>query len=383
MNKLRQRCRAAIRRAPAGPGRSGHRAVPRPHPAGHGRRGARPVMGLRRGHPGTLRGPAVTLFLAVLATILHSVPAHAEPSPVPTTAMTRCAHGFDPDASAALHLPGGRGTTFPSDARGLRPGDVLRIVPRMNDEVSTTGFWWQPADGSNWVTPAGADPRRAAPAGYPAPGLNAHSLIGRITGAQPFEVLSRSGCRQIGISGKLDLRINDPQDWDNFGAWNVDIQLYRNPLQDGGFEAQGTSSVSQPWNVEGPDAKVISTSAHGANSGSKSAVLSSPGTRVWNALSQPIPVRPHTNYVITGFFRTSSNVNTAFFGVRLPGVQLPVESHFGPAPGWCPSTTPTCYGQITVPFNSGNNTTVTAFAGFWGVGTPAHMSIDDIKVLSS
>ncbi|MGA5558128.1 hypothetical protein [Streptomyces lavendulocolor] len=324
----------------------------------------------------------MALFLAVLATLLSGVPAHAGPSPFPTTAQTRCVNGFDPDHSTVLHLSGGRGTTYPSDARGLRPGDVVRIVPRMNDEVSTSGFWWQPADGSNWVTPAGADPRRPAPAGYPAPGLNAYSLIGRLTGVQPFEVLDRPGCRRIGSSGKLDLRINDPQDWDNFGAWNVDVQLYREPLQDGGFEEQRTSAVSPPWNVEGPDAKVVSASPTGANSGSKSAVLSSPGARVWNALSQPIPVRPHTDYVITGFFRTSGNVNTAFFGVRIPGVPAPAERHFGPAPGWCPPSTPTCFGQVSVPFNSGDHTTVTAFAGFWGVGAPAHMAIDDIRVLS-
>ncbi|MFF8289381.1 hypothetical protein ACF068_09185 [Streptomyces sp. NPDC016309] len=369
MNKLRQRCRAAFRPAPAASGRPETPAVPRPGPGSH---------------PGgrVRRHLAVTLLLAVLAGLPHGAPAHAEPSPVPTTAKTRCAHGFDPDESAALHLSGGRGTTFPSDARGLRPGDVVRVVPHMNDEVSTSGFWWQPADGSQWVTPAGADPRRPAPAGYPAPGLNAYSLIGRLTGAQPFEVLNRLGCRQIGTSGKLDLRINDPQDWDNFGAWNVDIQLYRNPLQDGGFEEQRTSAVSAPWTVEGPDPKAVSTSPTGANTGSRSAVLSSPGTRVWNALSQPIPVRPHTNYVITGFFRTSSNVDTAFFGVRLPGAWPPVERHFGPAPGWCPPTTPACFGQISVPFNSGDHTTVTAFAGFWGVGAPAHLTVDDIKVLS-
>ncbi|MEU0396531.1 hypothetical protein ABZ208_27835 [Streptomyces sp. NPDC006208] len=331
----------------------------------------------------TTRGLAVALFLAILATLLQSAPAQAGPIRVPTTPQMRCNNGFMPDESATLHLSGGRGTTFPTNARGLRPGDVVRIVPRMHEEVSTTGFWWQHADGSNWVTPAGADPRQPANAGYPAPGLNKYSLVAGLTGARPFEVLSRTGCREIGISGTLDLRINDDWDWDNFGHWNVDIQLYRNPLQDGGFEGQRTSAVSQPWNVEGPDAKVISTDRSGAHSGSKSAILSSPGTRVWNGLSQPIPVRPHTDYMITGFFSTSSNVNTAFFGVRLPGVRSPIERHFGPAPASCPPTTPLCYGQISVRFNSGDHTAVTAFAGFWGVGGPAHMAIDDIQVLSS
>lgn len=379
MNQPWPRRRAAIAPAPAPaptePGRSRTRVVPRPW------YGAPAATSLRT-RPGTVRGLAVALFLAVLATLLQSVPAHAGPVRVPTTAKARCMHGFEPDVVATLHLSGGRGTTFPSDARGLRPGDVVRIAPHMSDEVSVSGFWWQPADGSNWVTPAGSDPRRPAAADHPDPGLNQYSLIGRLPGDRSFEVPGLPSCREAGASGKLDLRINDSQDWDNFGSWNVDVQLYRNPLQDGGFEAQRTSAVSQPWNVEGPDPKTVVSRPGGANSGRNAVVLSSPGTRVWNALSQPIPVRPHTKYVITGFFRTSSNVNTAFFGVRLPGVQQPTERHFGPAPDWCPPGTPTCFSQISVPFDSGDNTTVTAFAGYWGVGAPAHMSIDDIKVLS-
>lgn len=44
---------------------------------------------------------------------------------------------------------------------------------------------------------------------------------------------------------------------------------------------------------------------------------------------------------------------------------------------------PGCYSQVTVSFNSGDHTTVTAFAGFWGVGQPATLQIDDIRVFSS
>ncbi|MER6433660.1 MULTISPECIES: hypothetical protein [unclassified Streptomyces] len=35
------------------------------------------------------------------------------------------------------------------------------------------------------------------------------------------------------------------------------------------------------------------------------------------------------------------------------------------------------------PSNSGDHTTVTAFAGFWGVGQPATLQIGDIRVFSS
>ncbi|MEU3620676.1 hypothetical protein ABZ725_51855 [Streptomyces sp. NPDC006872] len=332
--------------------------------------------------PGAARSLAAALVLAVLV-LLQGVPAQAAPAPVPTTAKTRCDHGFDPDEATTLHLAGGRGTTFPDSGRILRPGDVVRLVPHQQDEVSTSGWWWQPADGSNWVTPAGADPRRPAGAGYPAPGLNKDSLIARLARLKPFEVLGKPGCQMVGSAGALDIRINDDQDWDNFGSWNVDVQLYREPLQDGGFEQQPTSAVSRPWHTEGPGTKVVFNDLGQAHSGNKAALLSSPGERVWNALTQTVPVRPHTDYVITGFFRTSDNVNTAFFGVQLPGTWPPVERHFGPAPAWCPPRDPSCYSQISVPFNSGDHTTVTAFAGFWGVGRPATMQTDDIRILSS
>ncbi|WP_093699442.1 hypothetical protein [Streptomyces sp. 2231.1] len=144
-----------------------------------------------------------------------------------------------------------------------------------------------------------------------------------------------------------------------------------------------TSAVRRPWNTEGPGSKVILNDVGQANHGNKSALLSSPDPRVWNALTRAIPVRPHTDYKIIGFFRTLRQRQHRLFGVRLPGVWPPVERHFGPAPAYCPPLDPACYSQITVSFNSGDHTTATAFAGFWGVGQPATLQIDDIRVLSS
>jgi hypothetical protein len=311
--------------------------------------------------------PLVAVLAGVaLAVSLAPAPAQARPAPVPTNAMNRCQQGTDPDLTTTLHLEGGRGARWPDAAQQLRPGDVVRILPHTQDWVSTTGWWWQPAEGWNWVTPAGVSPRAAAPAGYPAPGLNQQSLVGTLASLPPFEVATRTECQHSPVSGVLDLRINDPQDWDNFGAWDVDVQIYRAPVVDSGFDA----GLVSPWFTEGTGSKVVSSGAFG-NPG----VILSTGEQGWNAVLQTIPVRPFTQYEVNGRFKTP--VNTAFFGVRLPGQWPPTETHFGPTPP------PDTWLVLRQPFNSGPNTSVTVFAGYWGTGAPTFMIVDDLLVLST
>jgi hypothetical protein len=333
-------------------------------------------------------------MLGALIAAMPTVSAQAGPAPQPATPMDRCQQRSTPDEAVTLHMPGGRSTTYPGSNRPLRPGDVVRIIPHMGPTspvVSTTGWWWQPADASNWVSPAGADPRQPADGGYPAPGLNKYSLIGRFGNLRPFEVLRERSCLQLGGFLALDLRINDDQDWDNFGAWDVDVQVYRNAVQDGGFERQRTSRISWPWYPEGPDAKSIGPSdlTQDPAAGSKLVILNS-DDHAWNAVAQPIPLRPHTIYRISGLFDLASGINTAFFGVRLPGEWPPRECHFGhqsgeQRPGRCGYVTnlPGDWQQVSVTFDSGDHTWGTAFAGFWGIGAPAFMLIDGIQMLST
>jgi hypothetical protein len=303
---------------------------------------------------------------AILASLVaDSMPAEAAPARFPTTAMDRCMQNTTADWATTVHLEGGRGTKVPDLANQVRPGDVVRIIPHPNDEVSTTGWWWQPAEAWNWVNPAGVAPRISAPLGYPAPGLNEMSLIGQFTGFRPFEVMQNQDCKQMRVFGVFDLRINDPQDWDNFGSWDVDVAIYRSPVVNGSFD--NPAGIASPWFTEGNSPKVVSDSAAHA------AIISNGGLG-WNAVLQTIPVRPFTNYELDGDFKTSAN--TAFFGVRLPGMWPPTEQHFGPTP-------PDTWQRLRQPFNSGPNTSVTIFAGFWGTGEPHFMVIDNIVVLST
>jgi hypothetical protein len=78
--------------------------------------------------------------------------------------------------------------------------------------------------------------------------------------------------------------------------------------------------------------------------------------------------------MLRGFLRTSGNVNTAFFGVR-PGTS-PVpqdERQVGPSPE-------NAYQEVDIPFNSGSNSIMTAFVGFWGLGSDGWIQIDSITV---
>jgi hypothetical protein len=305
-----------------------------------------------------LAGIAITTGM-----VAGAMPAHAVPAPFPITAMDRCGRNTDPDWATTVHLPGGRGTKTPDLANQLRPGDVVRIRPRAG-QVSTTGWWWQPAEGWNWVEPDGVRPRVAAPLSWPGPGLNQMSLIGQFTGFRPFEVTQHLDCKVMPGSGVFELRINDPQDWDNFGSWDVDVLVYRSPVVNGAFDQP--ARIAAPWFAEGGSPKVVSTSA-------AHPLIISNGGAGWNAILQTIPVRPFTDYLLEGDLQSS--VNTSFFGVRLPGQWPPREQHFGPTP---PNTTV----RLRQPFNSGPNTSVTIFSGFWGTNAPNVMIVDNIVVLS-
>ncbi|GAA2907774.1 hypothetical protein GCM10010517_74210 [Streptosporangium fragile] len=317
---------------------------------------------------GRLRPWGLALLAVIVAAALGPLPAPAASAAAPLSAGERCRLNTEPDASTTLHLSGGRGQTYPAQGLPrLGRGDVVRIEPDQSDIVDVSLL--SPADAWDLVTPAGNP--RAAGSGYPAPLANQYSLVGWFGGA-PIQVSRPSSCLMPSVE-TATLAINDPEAWDNTGAWDVVVKLYRAPVRDGGFESQTSRAVSAPWGTEGPDVKGVDINLGFAHTGRNNAFIVSAG-REWNAIVQQIPVRRNTNYLLRGFIRTSGNINTAFFGVRLPGMWPPVEEHFGPSPAGA-------YQQIDKPFNSLDNDTVTVFAGFWGVGSEGWIQIDNVSVL--
>jgi hypothetical protein len=144
------------------------------------------------------------------------------------------------------------------------------------------------------------------------------------------------------------------------------------PVFDGGFEAQTSRSLSAPWVSEGPDWKGVDINLGQSQSGRNNAFTWSTG-RNWNAILQAVPVTPNTDYVLSGWVRTSGQVNAGFFGARLPGQWPPRERQFGYMGA--------DYQRIEVRFNSSNNSSITIFGGLWGVGTPGEwLQMDNVSL---
>ncbi|MCY1079016.1 hypothetical protein [Archangium lansingense] len=150
---------------------------------------------------------------------------------------------------------------------------------------------------------------------------------------------------------------------------------YANPvtsglLQDPGFENQTSNAVSYPWYVQGTDAKGIDRGLGFSHSGANNGWIRT-SSRNWNALKQDVQVTPNTNYVLTAWIRSSANVVGGYFGVcTVPGVIIN-ELNYGYLPD---------YTAKTVTFNSGSNTSVSVFAGFWAPGSDSFIQVDDFSL---
>lgn len=158
----------------------------------------------------------------------------------------------------------------------------------------------------------------------------------------------------------------------NADAWMQldDVSVVPQAVGDPGFERQGSSTVSAPWGIEGPDGHGVDRGAGFAHSGANNAWIRSSSTS-WNAVTQVVSVRPNTTYTLRGFIQGSSNVAGGYFGVRTTAGSVISETSFGSLPA---------YTQETVSFNSGANTTVTVYAGYWGPGADSWIRVDDVSV---
>ena len=313
------------------------------------------------------------MLLLVLATLLPA-PAYAD---FDSTAdpVSRCQSVVDRwDDYQVLHMDGGRAQLYPpNDAIGwnyLNIGDVVRIEPVPTDIVYDSPF-------GTGYTPLG-DQHTIAGSGFPAPGAHRGSLLLSTTGVAPMEVMTNPNfpCFRVGapiIGQPLTLQMNDSATWDNHGAWNVTVRLYRNPVRDGDFEAQPQRSVSWPWLTEGVDPKGIDINLGFQHSGTKNAFIRA-GSRNWNALVQDISVRPNTNYRLNAWLRTSPGFGAGFFGVRAAGSNVPLHQvSYGSTNGQ--------YQLVTVPpFNTGAATNLRVFVGYWAPGFDSWVQIDGLSL---
>ncbi|TLS49524.1 DUF4185 domain-containing protein [Paenibacillus antri] len=128
-----------------------------------------------------------------------------------------------------------------------------------------------------------------------------------------------------------------------------------NLVADPSFEAQTSGTVSAPWTLEAGNGGIDrGTFARG---GRNNVWLRNASG--WNAVTQTIPVTPHTEYRLKAFVRTSTDNQAGYFGARGSDGSILQEVKFERFDSYSP---------LTVRFNSGDHASVTIFAGMHASG---------------
>lgn len=182
-----------------------------------------------------------------------------------------------------------------------------------------------------------------------------------------FDPTWGDGIRIIGVPGGEHTFTSISQLIVTYGATVHPANLVKDP----GFEQQTSGAVSSPWTVEGPDGHGIDLNLGFSHSGNNNGWVRD-STSNWNAITQTIAVTPNARYTLTGWVQNNFTTNVGYFGIRDAAGNVVAQTTFGAAP---------TYKQLTVPFNSGSNTTMTVFAGFWGQNTDYWIRLDDFSAL--
>lgn len=177
-----------------------------------------------------------------------------------------------------------------------------------------------------------------------------------------FPPVSGTGVRILGVPGGSAYFTSIGQLGVYYGGRNLVV----NP----GFEAQGTSTLLSPWQAEGPDTHDVEVNAGTAHTGQNDAVIQSSSSS-WDAITQTVAVTPNTVYTLTGWVQNNFGKNTGSFGVRTSAGAVLAQTSFGTA---------STYTPLTVKFNSGNNSSITVFAGFTGQKKAFLMRLDDVAL---
>jgi hypothetical protein len=175
-----------------------------------------------------------------------------------------------------------------------------------------------------------------------------------------FQPVIASGVRIIGTPGGASHFTSIGQLAVYYGGRNLVV----NP----GFEDQGGTSLLSPWTAEGPDSHTVEIGGGTAHTGQDDALIQS-SSGAWNAITQTITVAANTDYVLTGWVQNTFGKNTGTFGVRGASGAVIKQTSFGTA---------STYTPLTVKFNSGNNTSITIFAGFTGQRKTMDLRLDDV-----
>ncbi|WP_211231465.1 DUF4185 domain-containing protein [Paenibacillus harenae] len=140
-----------------------------------------------------------------------------------------------------------------------------------------------------------------------------------------------------------------------------------NLIADPSFEKQTSGTLSAPWTLEAGKGGIDSAGL--SRGGGKNVWMRN--NAGWNAITQDVTVEANTEYVLTGFVKTSQNNNAGYFGVRGSAGNILKETKFERHDH---------YTKQTVRFNSGSNTQVRVFTGMHSNGD-TWLQIDDYMLL--
>ncbi len=181
-----------------------------------------------------------------------------------------------------------------------------------------------------------------------------------------FNTTATDGVRIIGTPGGSSTFTSIGE----LAAYNSPAGAPANLVADPSFENQTSNSISTPWATEGPDGHGIDRALGDAHTGSNNAWIRTSTTN-WNSITQHVALMPNTNYLLTGWIRGSANVS-GYFGVRPGTGTTPLtETTYQAASG---------YTQLSLPFASGSNTSVTLYAGYHGPGSDSYVQLDDVSI---
>ncbi len=147
-----------------------------------------------------------------------------------------------------------------------------------------------------------------------------------------------------------------------------------NLLSDCSFESQTSRTlISTPWYTHGTATdKGIDINLGFAKTGKNNAFIRTSDNGTWNCINQNFNVTPNTNYRLTGWIKNSNNLaNAGYFGVRNSDGSVKNEVNFGGMAD---------YTQLIVDFNSGANTSMSVFGGWWSNGQDVWMQFDDFTI---
>lgn len=139
-----------------------------------------------------------------------------------------------------------------------------------------------------------------------------------------------------------------------------------NLVTDPGFEAQTGSTPSAPWQLSGTGG--IDRTDLGHTGANNAFVRDSIGIQ---QIQQTVAVRPNHRYRLSAWIRTADNNSETMLGVRTLRGRTIAQQTGGAHPA---------YTKVTVDFDSGRESLIQLYAGFFGHGQDVWLQVDDVAL---